>query len=66
MTPPQVLILHATGANRDHEAAQAVERAGGQPHNIIFPWQHPRRARGENGHLGLALFTQGLRYAAEF
>jgi len=30
MKPP-ALILHATGTNRDHEAAQAVELAGGQP-----------------------------------
>jgi phosphoribosylformylglycinamidine (FGAM) synthase-like amidotransferase family enzyme len=28
---PLALILHATGTNRDHEAAQAVELAGGQP-----------------------------------
>lgn len=28
---PKVLILHATGTNRDHDAAQAVELAGGQP-----------------------------------
>ncbi len=30
MKPP-ALILHATGTNRDHEAAQAIELAGGQP-----------------------------------
>ena len=28
---PHCLILHATGTNRDHEAAQAIELAGGQP-----------------------------------
>ncbi len=28
---PKVLILHATGTNRDREAAWAVERAGGLP-----------------------------------
>jgi phosphoribosylformylglycinamidine synthase subunit PurQ / glutaminase len=28
---PSVLILHATGTNRDREAAWAVEAAGGQP-----------------------------------
>ncbi len=28
---PLALILHATGTNRDHEAAQAIEQAGGQP-----------------------------------
>jgi phosphoribosylformylglycinamidine synthase I len=30
MKPP-ALILHATGTNRDHEAAQAIEQAGGLP-----------------------------------
>jgi phosphoribosylformylglycinamidine synthase I len=35
------------------------------PEDHIFPEQHPRYARGERGHLGLSLFTQGLRYAAE-
>jgi phosphoribosylformylglycinamidine synthase I len=28
---PSALILHATGTNRDHEAAQAIEQAGGLP-----------------------------------
>ena len=31
MTHPSVLILHATGTNRDREAAWAVEAAGGRP-----------------------------------
>ncbi|MBN1582554.1 MAG: phosphoribosylformylglycinamidine synthase I [Anaerolineae bacterium] len=31
MNNPPVLILHATGTNRDHDAAWAVEKAGGQP-----------------------------------
>ena len=30
MTKPQVLILHATGTNRDREAAQAIAWAGGE------------------------------------
>jgi len=34
------------------------------PENHIFPWQHPRWAR-EQGNLGLTIFTQGIRYAAE-
>ncbi len=29
--PPKVLILHATGTNRDHDAALACEMAGAQP-----------------------------------
>ena len=33
------------------------------PEDHIVPWQHPRRARGEGGGLGLALFVQGVRYA---
>jgi phosphoribosylformylglycinamidine synthase I len=28
---PQVLILHATGTNRDHDVAQAIQAAGGMP-----------------------------------
>lgn len=31
MDKPRVLILHATGTNRDRETAWAVERAGGEP-----------------------------------
>ncbi len=31
MSQPKVLILHATGTNRDREAAWAVEQAGGRP-----------------------------------
>ena len=31
MAQPPVLILHATGTNRDREAAWAVEQAGGRP-----------------------------------
>jgi phosphoribosylformylglycinamidine synthase len=30
-TPPSILILHANGTNRDHEAAMAGEMAGGAP-----------------------------------
>ena len=30
MTRPRVLILHATGTNRDREAAQAIAWAGGE------------------------------------
>ena len=31
MTKPNILILHASGINRDHEAAWACELAGGRP-----------------------------------
>jgi len=34
------------------------------PEDHIFAEQHPRHTRGEGGNLGLALFEQGIRYAA--
>lgn len=34
------------------------------PENHIHPWQHPRHARGESGGSGLALFENGVKYAA--
>ena len=34
------------------------------PEDHVVPWQHPRWTRGERGELGLALFAQGIRYAA--
>jgi phosphoribosylformylglycinamidine synthase len=33
------------------------------PENHIFPWQHPRRHRGERGMDGLRLFQNGVRHA---
>ncbi len=33
------------------------------PENHIFPWQHPRRHRGEAGLSGLTLFVNGIRAA---
>lgn len=35
------------------------------PEDHVVAWQHPRRARGERGGLGLALFENGVRYARE-
>ncbi len=35
------------------------------PEDHVVAWQHPRRARGESGGLGLALFENGVRYAGE-
>jgi phosphoribosylformylglycinamidine synthase len=35
------------------------------PEDHILPRQHPRYHRGERGYLGLALFEQGVRYAAQ-
>jgi len=34
MNKPSILILHASGTNRDGEAARAVELAGGAPHIV--------------------------------
>jgi phosphoribosylformylglycinamidine synthase len=35
------------------------------PEDHVFDHQHPRHARGERGRLGLRLFENGVRYAAE-
>jgi phosphoribosylformylglycinamidine synthase len=35
------------------------------PEDHVVPEQHPRNARGQGGELGLALFTSGVRYAAD-
>jgi phosphoribosylformylglycinamidine synthase len=35
------------------------------PEDHVFAYQHPRRARGERGHLGLTLFENGVRYAEQ-
>ena len=43
---PRVLILHATGINRDREAAWAVEAAGGQPQIV-----HVNKLRERPGRL---------------
>ncbi|MCB0213474.1 MAG: phosphoribosylformylglycinamidine synthase subunit PurL, partial [Anaerolineae bacterium] len=34
------------------------------PEDHVFPWQHPRRHRGERGFIGLRLFENGVRHAA--
>lgn len=35
------------------------------PEDHIFDYQHPRHTRGEHGNLGLPLFENGVRYAAQ-
>ncbi len=42
----RVLVLHATGTNRDHDAAWAIERAGGQPEIV-----HVNRLRDDPAYL---------------
>jgi phosphoribosylformylglycinamidine synthase len=44
VTKPNVLILHATGTNRDREAAWAIEAAGGQPQIVHINGLRERRA----------------------
>lgn len=34
------------------------------PEDHVVPWQHPAWTRGEEGGLGLILFSRGIRYAA--
>jgi len=36
------------------------------PEDHVWPWQHPRFTRGEHGGLGLSLFINGVRAAAQF
>lgn len=50
---PRILILHASGTNRDGEAARACELAGGAPQIV-----HMNRLRG--GHLKLTDFAAAL------
>lgn len=35
------------------------------PENHIHPYQHPQRTRGIDGHSGLALFKNGVKYASQ-
>jgi phosphoribosylformylglycinamidine synthase len=35
------------------------------PEDHVFAYQHPRRARGAHGRLGLRLFENGIQYAAQ-
>jgi phosphoribosylformylglycinamidine synthase len=60
MKPP-ALILHATGTNRDHEAAQAIELAGGQPEIV-----HLNQLRNAERHWGdyqVLVLPGGFSYA---
>jgi phosphoribosylformylglycinamidine synthase subunit PurQ / glutaminase len=51
MNKPRVLILHATGTNRDGEAAFAIERAGGQPEILHVNELRERPARLHDFHM---------------
>jgi phosphoribosylformylglycinamidine synthase len=58
---PKSLILHATGTNRDHEAAQAFELAGAQPEIVHLNQLRHGERRWEDYQL-LAL-AGGFSYA---
>jgi phosphoribosylformylglycinamidine synthase subunit PurQ / glutaminase len=58
---PRVLILHANGTNRDHDAAQAVVAAGGQPE--IHPINELRTARLGWGEYQMLVVPGGFSYA---
>jgi len=67
----------ARGAYPDNPNGSAADIAGisnpagnvlglmPHPENHLYPYQHPRWSRGERGGLGLKLFEQGVRYAAQ-
>ena len=58
--PPRVLILHATGTNRDREALLACERAGGQAEIV-----HVNQLRDGSRHLDhyqMLLLPGGFSY----
>lgn len=48
MTKPDILILHASGTNRDHEAAWACEMAGGAPEIVHINQLRQRRRKLAN------------------
>jgi phosphoribosylformylglycinamidine synthase len=61
---------HPGNPNGSWRDAAGVTNAAGNvlglmphPENHLFPWQHPRHARGQAGALGLALFQAGVRHA---
>ncbi len=59
--PPRALILHATGANRDHDVAHALELAGAQPE--IMPLNALREQRASIGRYQLLVIPGGFSYA---
>jgi phosphoribosylformylglycinamidine synthase subunit PurQ / glutaminase len=61
MTQPKVLILHADGTNRDHEAAQAFAACGAEPDIVHINQLRAREKRWEDYHI-LAL-PGGFTYA---
>lgn len=58
---PKALILHATGTNRDHDAAHAVELAGGLPE--IVHLNQLRRAERRWSDYQMLILPGGFSYA---
>ncbi len=58
---PNALILHATGTNRDHEAALALEHAGAQPD--IVPLQQLRAGEKQWSDYQMLVLPGGFAYA---
>jgi phosphoribosylformylglycinamidine synthase len=58
---PKALILHATGTNRDHDAAQALELAGAQPE--IVHLNQLRRGERRWKDYQILLLAGGFSYA---
>ncbi|MCS6909669.1 MAG: phosphoribosylformylglycinamidine synthase I [Anaerolineales bacterium] len=59
--PPRALILHATGTNRDHDVAHALELAGAQPE--IVPLNALRERRASILRYQLLVIPGGFSYA---
>ncbi len=58
---PTVLILHATGSNRDLDVAEAIEMAGGVPH--IRPLNQLRAERTDWSEFQMLVLPGGFAYA---
>ena len=58
---PKALILHATGTNRDHDAAQAIERAGGEAE--IVHLNQLRKGERRWGDYQMLVLPGGFSYA---
>jgi phosphoribosylformylglycinamidine synthase len=73
----QVALVYSGGGYPANPNGSALDIAGvcnaqgnvlglmPHPEDHIFPYQHPRRARGEYGGSGLPLFVNGVRYAGQ-
>ena len=61
MTRPNVLILHATGTNRDLDVAEAIEMAGGAPH--IMPLNQLRAERTAWSDFQMLVLPGGFAHA---